>query len=267
MPFSSSSPSSSSSRSSSSSSTHRIKPYVSDQRSDNNSRHDTSQAEAADPPNESSPLLTPTWIEPEPIDDDLFVDHDPHDGPGSSDDEFKKTKSIWYLILATIGIGGLQMAWASELSNGSPYLLSLGLSKSHLSLAWVAGPLTGTLVQPLVGMLSDNSRIRWGKRKPFILGGAVATVFFLLFLSWSKEIMAGFIRLFGADPTSKGGKIATIVVAVSCIYFLDVALNTGSYTLCIVSSSSGQALTYHQSRRRSGRSSWKHRLLTNKVNL
>ena len=217
--------SSSSSRSSSPSSARRVTPYVPDQRSDNNSRHDILRAEAADPPNEDSPLLSPTWVDPEPI-DDLYLGHNPHD-VHDSPDEFQKTKSVWYLILATIGIGGLQMAWASELSNGSPYLLSLGLSKSHLSLAWVAGPLTGTLVQPLVGMLSDNSRIRWGKRKPFILGGAAATVLFLLFLSWSKEIMAGFIRLFGADPTSNGGKIATIVVAVSCIYFLDVALNTG----------------------------------------
>lgn len=121
------------------------------------------------------------------------------------------------------------MAWASELSNGSPYLLSLGLSKSHLSLAWVAGPLTGTVVQPLVGIMSDNSRIPWGRRKPFILGGTVATVFFLLFLSWSKEIMSGFIRLFGADPESDGGKLAVIVIAIISIYFLDVALNTGSY--------------------------------------
>lgn len=225
MPSSSSS-SPSSSRSSSTSSGHRIRQFLSSKRQKKAPSHEVLQTEAAEVPNEDSPLLSPTWIEPEPIDDEP-LEHDSHD----PQDEFQKTKSIWYLILATIGIGGLQMAWASELSNGSPYLLSLGLSKSHLSLAWVAGPLTGTLVQPLVGMLSDNSRIRWGKRKPYILGGAVATVFFLLFLSWSKEIMAGLIRLFGADPASNGGKVATIVVAVSCIYFLDVALNTGLSTL------------------------------------
>ncbi|RYP16482.1 hypothetical protein DL767_010172 [Monosporascus sp. MG133] len=125
-----------------------------------------------------------------------------------------------------IRIGGLQMAWACELSNGSPYLLSLGLSKSHLSLAWVAGPLTGTFVQPFVGIMSDKSRISWGKRKPFVLGGAAATIVFLLFLPWSKEIMAGMLGLFGVDPTTGGGKLTTIIVAVISIYFLDVALNT-----------------------------------------
>ncbi|RYO75905.1 hypothetical protein DL766_005597 [Monosporascus sp. MC13-8B] len=169
---------------------------------------------------ERSPLLSSSRSEEEPA-----VNGQPQrDAYG--DDYFQKTKSIWYLILTTIGIGGLQMAWACELSNGSPYLLSLGLSKSHLSLAWVAGPLTGTFVQPFVGIMSDKSRISWGKRKPFILGGAAATVIFLLFLSWSKEIMGGMLRLIGVDPATGGGKATTIIVAVISIYFLDVALNT-----------------------------------------
>ncbi|RYP79220.1 hypothetical protein DL771_000198 [Monosporascus sp. 5C6A] len=171
-------------------------------------------------PSERSPLLPSSRSEEEPT-----VYGQPQ-GHTSDDDYFQKTKSIWYLILTTIGIGGLQMAWACELSNGSPYLLSLGLSKSHLSLAWVAGPLTGTFVQPFVGIMSDKSRISWGKRKPFVLGGAAATIIFLLFLSWSKEIMAGMLRLFGVDPTTGGGKVTTIIVAVISIYFLDVALNT-----------------------------------------
>ncbi|RYP91038.1 hypothetical protein DL770_002868 [Monosporascus sp. CRB-9-2] len=171
-------------------------------------------------PSERSPLLSSSRSEEEPT---VYGQprRDTYD-----DDYFQRTKSIWYLILTTIGIGGLQMAWACELSNGSPYLLSLGLSKSHLSLAWVAGPLTGTFVQPFVGIMSDKSRISWGKRKPFILGGAAATIIFLLFLPWSKEIMRGILGLFGVDSTTGGGKVTTVIVAVISIYFLDVALNT-----------------------------------------
>src|SRR6185437_7567112 len=100
--------------------------------------------------------------------------------------EHQATKSVWYLILLTITIGGLQIAWSVELSNGSPYLLSLGLSKSLMALVWIAGPLSGTLVQPYVGMLSDNCRLRWGKRKPFMLGGTVATIISLMFLAYTK---------------------------------------------------------------------------------
>ncbi|OLN88093.1 General alpha-glucoside permease 1 [Colletotrichum chlorophyti] len=146
-------------------------------------------------------------------------------GTGEVDDT-QQTKSIWYLILLTISIGGLQIAWSVELSNGSPYLLSLGLSKSLMALVWIAGPLTGTLVQPYVGMLSDNCRLPWGKRKPFMLGGAVATVISLMFLAWTREIVGGIMGLFGADPESPAVKNSIICVAVVGIYVLDFAINT-----------------------------------------
>lgn len=141
-------------------------------------------------------------------------------------DDSQRTKSLWYLILLTISIGGLQIAWSVEMSNGSPYLLSLGLSKSLMALVWIAGPLSGTLVQPYVGMLSDNCRLPWGKRKPFMLGGAVTTILSLLFLAWTREIVGGFLWLFGADPESEGVKTTVIVAAVIGIYILDFAINT-----------------------------------------
>ncbi|RFU81440.1 general alpha-glucoside permease [Trichoderma arundinaceum] len=168
--------------------------------------------------NEHSPLLPPT-------DYDTF-------GPGSGGqnnghiDDSQTTKSLWYLTLLTIGIGGLQIAWSVELSNGSPYLLSLGLSKSLMALVWIAGPLTGTLVQPYVGMLSDNCRLSWGKRKPFMLGGAAATIVGLLFLAWTKEIVSGVLGIFGVDPGSHGVKVSIIVTAVIGVYLLDFAINT-----------------------------------------
>ncbi|KAL0930985.1 sucrose transporter [Colletotrichum truncatum] len=166
---------------------------------------------------ERSPLLSSN------SDDDGFADGNT---VMDEQDDLQQTKSVWYLILLTISIGGLQIAWSVELSNGSPYLLSLGLSKSLMALVWIAGPLTGTLVQPYVGMLSDNCRLPWGKRKPFMLGGAIATMISLMFLAWTKEIVGGFLGLFGADPESQGVKNAIISVAVIGIYVLDFAINT-----------------------------------------
>lgn len=144
---------------------------------------------------------------------------------GIGQDDSQNTKSIWYLILLTICIGGLQIAWSVELSNGSPYLLSLGLSKSLMALVWIAGPLTGTLVQPYVGMLSDNCRLPWGKRKPFMVGGTIATVLSLLFLAWVKDIVGGIVAIFGGDVDTEGVKIAVIVAAVLGVYILDFAIN------------------------------------------
>ncbi|KAK9436252.1 sucrose transporter [Metarhizium brunneum] len=141
-------------------------------------------------------------------------------------DETQETKGLWYMIMLTISMGGLQLAWAVELSNGSPYLLSLGLSKSLMALVWIAGPLTGTLVVPYVGMISDNCRMRWGKRRPFMVGGTIATVAGLMFLAWTREIVGGILGIFGADSKSEGVKVVTIIAAVIGVYVLDIAINT-----------------------------------------
>ncbi|OAA67497.1 sucrose transporter [Cordyceps fumosorosea ARSEF 2679] len=140
-------------------------------------------------------------------------------------DPSQATKSVWYLTLLTLSIGGLQIAWSVELSNGSPYLLSLGLSKALMALVWIAGPLTGTLVQPYIGILSDNCRISWGKRKPFMIGSTIGTIFSLLFLSWVKEIIGSILSLFGIQGDSDFAKTTIIIAAVIGIYVLDVAIN------------------------------------------
>lgn len=168
--------------------------------------------------NEHSPLLSPSSDE-----DGLFIR-----GPAAADgdDEHQMTKSVWWLILLTIGIGGLQIAWSVEMSNGSPYLLSLGISKSVMALVWIAGPLSGTLVQPYVGMLSDNCRIPWGKRKPFMIGGTVATIVSLLFLSWTREIVSGFFSVLGVGPETPFVKFCITATAILWVYILDFAINT-----------------------------------------
>lgn len=148
------------------------------------------------------------------------------DGPHKHSQE-QESKGLWYMVLLTISIGGLQLAWAVEISNGTPYLLSLGMSKSLMALVWIAGPLSGALVQPYVGMLSDNCRSKWGKRVPFMAVGAAATIISLLALAWVREIVGGFLGLFGADSESRGVKTSIIVVAVLFVYLLDFAINTG----------------------------------------
>lgn len=110
-----------------------------------------------------------------------------------------------------------------------PYLLSLGLSKSLLALVWIAGPLSGVLVQPYVGIKSDRSQIRWGKRRPFILGGVIATTTSLMILAWTREIVAGFLQIFGADPSSNGVAVTIILFAVLFVYVLDFAINVSKW--------------------------------------
>ncbi|KAM3417547.1 General alpha-glucoside permease [Cercospora zeina] len=179
--------------------------------------------------NEQSPLLPARTS-----DDEGKVPHLPSifsDDRRSSDSwnaeegAHEESKSSWYLLALTIAFGGLQIAWSVELSNGSPYLLSLGITKSLLAFVWIAGPLSGTLVQPYVGIKSDRCRSRFGKRRPFMVGGAIATIISLLILAWARELVGGFLAIFGVARDSQGTKTVAIVLAVIMVYVLDFSIN------------------------------------------
>ncbi|KAI3105489.1 hypothetical protein CBS147333_6984 [Penicillium roqueforti] len=136
----------------------------------------------------------------------------------------ESSKNALYMFLLTLSIGGLQIVWSVELSNGSPFLLSLGMSKSLLAFVWIASPLTGALVQPYIGIRSDNCRLAWGKRKPFMVIGGAATVVSLLALAWVKEIVGGVLSIFGVETSAI--KIVIIIMATIFMCCLDFAINT-----------------------------------------
>jgi hypothetical protein len=71
--------------------------------------------------------------------------------------------------------------------------------------------------------------MRLGKRRPFIIGGAIATIMSLMLLAWAREIVGGFLGLFGADPESAGVKNSILIFAVAFIYVLDFAINVSKY--------------------------------------
>lgn len=78
-----------------------------------------------------------------------------------------------------------------------PYLLSMGVSKQVTSLAWAAGPLCGTIVQPLVGVLSDHMDV---SRKELVMLGAVASSVSLLGLALADPFSAIFATFIDTDP-------------------------------------------------------------------
>jgi solute carrier family 45 protein 1/2/4 len=175
--------------------------------------------------NEESPLISPQ-IHAQRTDDGNLEDSRLSESL-SYDVTSTESKSSLYLFFLVLSIGGLQIVWSVELSNGSPYLLSLGMSKSLLAFVWIIGPLSGALVQPYVGIRSDNCRVPWGKRKPFMIGGGLATAIALLALAWTREMVRGFLGLFGVAPGSDGVKVTAIVVAILFMCVLDFSINTG----------------------------------------
>lgn len=130
-------------------------------------------------------------------------------------------RSTPYILLLTIIIGGLQLSWSAEFSNGTPFLLSLGMSKVLMSLVWIAGPLSGVVGQPLVGVWSDRLTWAFGRRRPFIIGGAIATSVSLLLLSHSRDIMSLLVSYDSEEELDR----KTIPLAVLCVYLLDFSIS------------------------------------------
>ncbi|EME42002.1 hypothetical protein DOTSEDRAFT_174781 [Dothistroma septosporum NZE10] len=104
------------------------------------------------------------------------------------------------LLLLTCPSFGVQMLWLVMMAYGTPYLNDLGVSTSASAMVWLSGPLSGTIAQPLFAALSDNCQHRWGKRRPFIAGGAICAALALLGLASTEDIVGFF-----TPPDAKGG--------------------------------------------------------------
>lgn len=73
----------------------------------------------------------------------------------------------------SFGFLGIQFGFALQNSNASRILQSFGADIEHLSLFWLAAPLTGMIVQPIIGHYSDRTWTRLGRRRPYFLAGAL----------------------------------------------------------------------------------------------
>ncbi|KAL4783550.1 hypothetical protein BJX76DRAFT_357937 [Aspergillus varians] len=123
------------------------------------------------------------------------------------------------MAMLTFSLLGLQFTWGIEMTYCTPYLLQLGLTKSRTSLVWIAGPLSGLVMQPLIGVIADRSRSKWGRRRPFMIGGSLIVTLCLLVLGWTTEIVGVFIK--DAEKAPR----ATIALAVLSIYAVDFSIN------------------------------------------
>lgn len=102
------------------------------------------------------------------------------------------------------------------------YLTSLGLSKSAISLVWLAGPISGAVLQPYFCLRSDECQSKWGRRKPFIVGGSVAIILSLLAQAWAPDLISSVTYvLLGIEQQSK---LVTKISAATVVTFV-VALN------------------------------------------
>ncbi len=111
--------------------------------------------------------------------------------------------SFWQIWNLSFGFLGVQIGYSLQNSNTSSIFESLGADVSHLSYFWLAAPLAGMVIQPIIGMFSDRTWTRFGRRIPYILGGAVISALALMLmpncpvlLAVAPLAMGAFILLF-----------------------------------------------------------------------
>ncbi len=100
----------------------------------------------------------------------------------------RKRLNFWQLFNMSFGFLGIQFGWGLQLANMSAVYERLGAKPDEVPLLWLAAPLTGLLVQPIVGAMSDRTWGRLGRRRPYFLIGAILASIALFFMPTSTSL-------------------------------------------------------------------------------
>ena len=93
--------------------------------------------------------------------------------------------AIWNMC---VGFFGIQIGFGLQNANTSRIFQTLGAEVDSLAILWIAAPLTGLLVQPIIGHFSDKTWTRFGRRRPYFLVGAIATTLALIAMPNSPSL-------------------------------------------------------------------------------
>ncbi|MBQ7765007.1 MFS transporter [bacterium] len=136
------------------------------------------------------------------------------------DNVLKKFTTAKFISFA-IGFFGLQFAWQMRIILSGPVTEELGASPFLFGLIWLAGPFTGMVVQPLIGALSDKTRTPLGRRRPYLLGGALLSALAL----WAFPNSAGITNWLGNVLHLNIAPWAALLFAALMIWILDACVN------------------------------------------
>src|SRR4026208_1467526 len=100
----------------------------------------------------------------------------------------KPRLSLWQIWNMSFGFLGIQFGWGLQLGNMSGIYEKLGANPDKLPFLWLAAPLTGLIVQPIIGSMSDRTWTRLGRRRPYFLVGAILASVALFFMPTSSTL-------------------------------------------------------------------------------
>ncbi len=98
----------------------------------------------------------------------------------------KPMLSFWQIWNMSFGFMGVQIGYSLQNGNTSRILSALGSDVGHLNYFWLAAPIAGLIVQPIIGLSSDKTWTRLGRRIPFILAGAIVSALAMFFMPNSE---------------------------------------------------------------------------------
>ncbi len=114
----------------------------------------------------------------------------------------KRVLGFWEIWNMSFGFLGIQFGFALQGTSMTRIFQTLGAAPDDIPLLWIAAPLTGLIVQPIIGYLSDRTwSVKWGRRKPYFLVGAVLSTIALFFMPYSPAlwVAAGFLWILDAS--------------------------------------------------------------------
>ncbi len=135
-------------------------------------------------------------------------------------EDIKKFNTAKFISFA-VGFFGLQFAWQMRIILSGPVTENLGASPFIFGLIWLAGPFTGMVVQPLIGALSDKTKLAFGRRRPYLLGGALLSAIALIALPNSEQV----VNWISAQLHISLPALAALFFAAVMIWILDACVN------------------------------------------
>ncbi|BAU01887.1 hypothetical protein LR48_Vigan10g166700 [Vigna angularis] len=134
--------------------------------------------------------------------------------------ERKQSSPLRKMFAVSSIAAGIQFGWALQLSLLTPYVQTLGVPHAWSSFIWLCGPISGLVVQPIVGYTSDRCTSRFGRRRPFIMSGALAVAISVFLIGYAADIG----HATGDDLTKKTRPRAVAIFVIG-FWILDVANN------------------------------------------
>ena len=128
----------------------------------------------------------------------------------------KPSLSFWQIWNLTFGFLGIQFGLALQNANLSRILQTYGADVEQLSFFWLAAPLTGMIIQPIIGHYSDRTWCRLGRRRPFFLVGALLTAVALMLMPNAGLFLS---------PGTETALLSPVLIGAGMLMIMDASIN------------------------------------------